>query len=362
MTISVPAWARDAVKQTHSAQWRATLTPVTGAPLVLPITAGALSIDSDQWPRYTCDLALGDLSLAPTTGAGAVLPFGSTVTLDYTLADSAGQTVTIRPAPPMLVDTVEVGRGRSVGMRLTASDRSLAISTDAYPLPTALPAAHRTVSTAIAYLIRRTYPTATIVDTVNSNEPLGEGFTVDADPWATIEQLADSVEAEVYLDPANRFFVRPVSVPTSAADTLATGPTGTVVGSSSTLTRGYNRVILAYRDAAGKPVLGRWADTSGGPLDIRGKYGRVTLAEARDRYATQTQADYAARAYARRVAGRVRDSVIEAVGMPWIECGDTVAVVLPSGRDDLVLSAVEHDLLGTEPSLYRFRTDTVGPV
>jgi hypothetical protein len=363
MTLSVPAWCRAAIRDTHSAEWIATLYPADGStPVVLPITAGSLRADSDSWPRWTAQVSLGDLSLAPTSPTSDVTPFGARLTLDYVLSDSTGQTITLRAAPTMLVDTVNVGRGRSVGMTITASDPSLAIATDAYAVPSSLPTVARTVSSAIEYLIRRTFPSASILDTVNSGAYVGNGYAVDGDPWAAIESLADSIGADCYVDTLDRFVVTPTPAIGIPLDELRTGPGGTVVGTSSTVIRGYNRVAIAFRDEQGRVVVGRWADESGGPLDIDGPYGRVTYTEARDREATPTQADLAASRLARRAAGKVRDVEVEAVAAPWIQCGDTVGLVLPAGTDTLVVRSIEHDLSGVEPSFYRFRTDTVGPV
>lgn len=362
MTLTVPAWARAALAYPHAADWQATLIPTSGQPFRLPLTAGSLRIDALAYPRYTADLSLGDLSLAPFSTTSPVLPFGAQLRLDYVLSDSSGRTVTVRPCPTLLVDEVEVGRGRSVGMSIRASDPSLAISTDVYSVPSSLPSTARTVSAAIAYLIRRTFPAAVIDDRVDSTAYVGNGFTVDGDPWAAIESLADTIGADVYVDTTDRFIVAPTpSIKPTATDTLRTGPGGTVVGTRSRVIRGYNRVLVVFRDDDGRVIVGRWADESGGPLDVDGPYGRVTYTESRDREVTPTQADAAAAALARRTAGLVRDVEVEAVGAPWIETGDTVSVVLPTGEDRLVLTAVEHDLSGLGPSRYTFRTDTLGP-
>lgn len=109
-------------------------------------------------------------------------------------------------------------------------------------------------------------------------------------------------------------------------------------------------------------MLGLWADRSGGVLDVGGPYGRVTLAETRDRAATQAEADEAAARYARRVAGRVRDVDVTTVGRPWVEPGDTVRVVFPNGADSLVVTRAEHQLGPVPESRFTFRTDTLGPV
>jgi hypothetical protein len=362
MTLTVPSWARDAITAPHSAEWLATLIPTSGQPFRLPITAGSLRADALSYPRYTAEVSLGDLSLAPFSTTSPVLPFGAQLRLDYVLSDSAGRTVTVRPCPTLLVDEVEVGRGRSVGMTITASDPSLAISTDVYSVPSSLPSTARTVSAAIAYLIRRTFPSAVIDDRIDSTAYVGNGYTVDGDPWAAIESLADTIGADVYVDPTDRFIVAPTpTIKSTALDELRTGPGGTVVGTRSRVIRGYNRVLLVFRDEDGRVIVGRWADESGGPLDVGGPYGRVTYTESRDREVTVTQANTAAAALARRTAGLVRDVEVEAVGAPWIETGDTVSVVLPTGEDRLVVSSIEHDLTGLGPSRYTFRTDTLGP-
>jgi hypothetical protein len=360
--LTVPDWAPDALSDVARPSWRITLDPVNGPPVVLPVTAGTLRADAATYPRHTLDVSIGGLDLAPVTAADPLTPFGARLIVEYTLTDPTGRTFTIRPAPPLILDTVEVSRGDDVGIRLTGSDDSLAVDTDAYLVPTDAPASAQTVSALIAHLIRRTFPAAVIDDRIGSGRYVGNGWQVDGSPWAAIESLADSVGAECYVDPAGRFVLRPVPALGTPVATFATGPGGTITGLRSTIVRGYNRVGLVFRDDDGRIVRGLWADRSGGPLDVSGAYGRVSLSEPRDREASQSEADAAASRYARRAAGRVRDVEVTAPAAPWIETGDTVRVRFPSRPDDLSLLAVEHDVTGATASRYRFRTDTVGPV
>jgi hypothetical protein len=364
MSLAIPAWCRTAITETHRSSWSARIVSPTGTEVELPITAGRLLIDADRYPRTSAEVSVGDLSLVPRLSSDPLLPFGSVLQLVYRLESTAGDVVELRPAPELLVDSIRVDRGSSVGFRITAADRSLAVDTDVYPVPTSLPSTSRTVESAIEYLLKRTRSTS-VLDVgpgVAGSTPIGDGYTLDGSPWAAIEDLADTVEAECFVLPSGRFTLQLRPAVTAPVDQLRTGPGGTITDAASTVIRGYNRVLLTYRDAAGRTILGRWADTSSGPLRVSGPYGRVTLAEPRDRVASQAQADAAAARLARAVAGRVRDVELQAVGAPWLLPGDTVGVVLPTGSDDLVLTAVEHDLTGLGSSSYRFRTDTLGPI
>jgi Domain of unknown function (DUF5047) len=359
--IDVPAWVPAAMRTTHRARWTVTAHPVDGDPVNVPISAGSLTADATAYPRYRCDLSVAGLDLAPRRAADPLTTFGSTLTFRWTLTTPDGRTVTLAPVPPLLIDTVTTERGASVRLDVSASDASLAIDTDEFLTATTPPPDARTVTTAIAWLIRRTFPDAVIIDAVGSVRPLGNDYSVTGSPWAAIEALADTIGADVWVHPDGGFRVTRVpAVAANGVGLLATGDGGTIVNTRSTLIRGYSRVALVHRDAAGKPVIGLWADRSGGPMDVGGPYGRVTLREDRDRHASQSEADDAAARYARRAAGRVRDLTVEAVGMPWHEPGDTLAVQLPSGSDLLVLTAVRHDLTAAA-SEYTFRTDTLGP-
>jgi hypothetical protein len=325
------------------------------------VTGGRLTVDAGAYPRYTASIDLGDLTLAPRRASDPLTPFGARVTLDYTIADGTGRTAWVRPCPPLIVDGVDVGRGRSTGLTVTASDPSLTVDVDAFLAATDPPVGARTVSEAVAYLIRRTDPDAVIRDSVDSAAPLGDGYQFDGSPWALIEELADGTGAECFVDLDAAYVFRPVLPIGDPAGVLAVGKGGTIVGTRSRVVRGHNRVALRFRDAAGAPVIGVWADRSGGPTDVS-RMGRVTLVESRDRRASPSQADAAAATYGRRVAGRIRDVEVEAVAAPWFEPGDTIDVTFPTGTDRLVLRTVEHDLTAAEASRYVFRTDTLGPV
>jgi Domain of unknown function (DUF5047) len=359
--LTVPEWAEAAIADTHRAEWTVDLLPLTGPPIRLPVTAGNVRSDAGTYPRHTATVSVGDMSLAPVIASDPLVPFGSRLDLRYTLTDPTGRTFTIRPVPPLIVDTVEVERGGAVGIEVTASDASLAVDTDALIAPTDPPPGATDVSQAIAWLIRRTWPDAVIVDEVASDQWVGKGWQADGSPWAAIEGLGDRVGAEVYVDAAERWRVRRVPSIGDPVATLATGPGGTVTALRSRIVRGYNRVALVFRTDTGATVQGVWADRSGGPLDVSGPYGRVTLVESRDGAVTEAEADAAAARYARRAAGRVRDVEIEAPALPWIECGDTVRVRFPTRPDELVMLAADHDLTGARPSRYTFRTDTQGP-
>lgn len=366
MTLTAPAWVRDAVAATHRAEWSVEVIGASGVPIPIPVAAGALRSSADSYPRHTADIALSDMRLTPDSGDALLTPFGNRLRITYRLDDLAGNTYEVRPVPDLVIDTVEVERGEEVSLRVTASDPSLVIDTDAFLTPTNPAPDEDTVSTAVEYLIRRTFPSAVIVDTVNATKYVGAQYQHDGSPWACIESLADSVGAECYVRaPDGAFVFRPVPAVGSIRppDVLAVGEGGTVGNSRSLLIRGYNRVGLSFRSAtdADRTLIGGWTDLSSGPLNARGRYGRVTLVESRDLDRTQAEADAAAAAYARRSAGRVRDVTITATERPWLEVGDTVGVTLPGGSDDLVLTEIAHDLTGA-PSVYRFRTDTLGPV
>jgi Domain of unknown function (DUF5047) len=366
VSVTVPDWVRDAVADTHSIKWSVYgLYAAGGAPVPLPVTAGDLLQSSDAYPRHTARVTLGDMSLAPVNGSSLLTPFGNRLRIRATVSDLTGRSAVIAPCPDLLIDTVTVARGDDVRLEISGSDLSLGVDTDAFTVPTDPPVGFTTVSALIGWLIRRTYPAAVIVDTLNSVLPVGSQYQMDGSPWAMIEGLADSAGGEVYQRADNAFIVRPVPAvgEIDAGDVLTVGPGGTVTGTSSTLLRGYNRVALAFRsDAADdRTIVGSWADRSTGPLSVNGPYGRVTLAETRDLDASQSRADAAAVAYARRVAGRVRDAEVTATARPWVETGDTITVGFTQGADALVLTEAVHDLTGA-PSRYRFRTDTIGPI
>jgi hypothetical protein len=100
--------------------------------------------------------------------------------------------------------------------------------------------------------------------------------------------------------------------------------------------------------------VGTWEDTvATSPTRITGPYGRHTYREdlpvERGELPSQTEADAAALAMARRVVGRLRGLTVRAVSAPWLLPGDSVRLTMLGALTEThVVQAVTHPLSGLD--------------
>lgn len=287
-----------------------------------------------------------------------------TVTFDERRAPRAAATLTVTLADPALVDRLDPRTG--VRVELTAgyvrpggdedvhplvnlgirkvdpdyADGTLAIdcSGDEALLIDASPADNATltgtshaaaIQTLIQYAIA---PAPMFLPTV-----LGGPVTVDpiTDRWATAQDLADRLGAQLYDDGLRVWHLDPAPSTLVAAPALAltVGEGGTILTSRPTLDRDawHNDVLLRYE----------WTDTGGtdhqvmatayltdGPHAVTGPAGRRTMRDDREVPTTQAVANAAAAAVLARAQTRARTFTISAVSAYWLRPGHTVTVRL----------------------------------
>jgi hypothetical protein len=139
------------------------------------------------------------------------------------------------------------------------------------------------------------------------------------------------------------------------------------------------RVVRSVRPSGGPPIftagttldvsvtirprrrVGLYEDTSPtSPTRVDGPYGRHTyredLAVERGELPSQTDADAAALAMARRVVGRFRQVSARGVPAPWIIPGDTIRLGMLGGlTESHVVQSVTHPLSGLDVSTFTTR-------
>lgn len=307
---------------------RATHPDLTGA-LELGLEDCTLEWDERRAPRVTAELTvkvpdnIADLSvLDPRTGVRVEIDCGY-----------------IRPGGDEDVYTIADLGLRSMRINRPENTISLSLASDEMLVVDASPAATGNVTgtssaDAIAKLIKvGVVPAPKITNTTSSG-----AITVDpvTDRWATIADIADRINAQVYDNGLREWFIAPT--PNIAATPNATfdiGDEGTITGGQATLDRNdwFNYVFLRYK----------WTNTSGvaqevratqyvnaGPYSVTGPASKRIYMEEREVPTSQTVANAAALSILKRFLTRTRTYSLTAIAAYWVRCGDTVSVNLPS--------------------------------
>lgn len=177
------------------------------------------------------------------------------------------------------------------------------------------------------------------------------------DVWAAVETLVGIIDADVYDDGLGTWHVEPrPQLAVIAAHQLKVGGAGTIVDSSTTLSRAdtgatgfYNAVDIAFRYVTDyatfdEAVLRGYAEQVDGPLGTASVPLRK-LVERRDQLVTQAEADAIAASMLKRTISRGRSFRLSAVAAYWLRPGHTVTVQLPTGAQERhLLSSVVFDL------------------
>lgn len=346
--IPVPAAWASVPRTQHRPRWSAVARNGYGTPQAvdLPLTSndpGELVKDASRWPRTRLDLTVADTLAGPHTLDAALMPWATTVRLTFGYVDASGQPASVLVATVRLVTTEAERPGGLV--RLECADRS-SLTDAAHVAPAVTYAAGTTIRAAILAAAAMDGLGAVVeLNTLTAGQnaaTVPAGYTWHGSPWQAIENLADLIGAEAFYDASERLVLRSPPVPGSTAVfALTSGDGGVLTGMASRVERAPNAVALVYdRSNAAGPIIGTWTDTRPGPTLYGGPYGIRRLVEERDGRPTQAAADAAAVAYARRVAGRVRQVTYRSVPVPWLEPGDTIAVE-PVDLDAMELHTVQ---------------------
>lgn len=176
-------------------------------------------------------------------------------------------------------------------------------------------------------------------DLVDMVTDLGESY------WTLIDDAAARAGRRVYCDEYRiwRIANRPDKAGTPV-HAVTVGQNGTLISSSSDLSRDewYNAVLLRYKwstdtDGARREYVryGR-AQISTGDFTEE-KVGRKAYFQELPRPVGQATADKTAAVKLRHLVTRGRNLQLEAAAAYWIRPGDTVAVTLPTGPEELHL-------------------------
>ena len=359
--IIVPAEYLIAANRPHAPRWRVSLRTAAGDMIgdYLPITGGSLSREWAMTPRTRAQVRM-PTQMVPTLIDQNLIPTGQRLRFEYAI-EHFGQWVVM--ADLDLVKST-ITRPDSV-WELEAVDQSARIALDdtargGWTEPSG------TIADGIRYIVRRTFPNAEFLITGPANtQQVPANLKTDGDPWNAAVALATAAGSEVFMSGSERWCrVRPIpSVQTGANDELTVGAGGTITRYDLKSEMAYNSVALVYQSDTGADTLrvGRWTDTRpNSPVSLQRIGSHVVYRETRKANAapSQVEADDAAAALGRRVAGRTRTPTIRHVSRPWLEPGDTIQVTYAGGPTEWqMVESVDIPLDRTNIQTTRLRTD-----
>jgi len=332
---------RVAASRTHQPLWRVRMLTAGGTQIgePLPFVGGTISKTTSVTPRCraTVDVPTG---MVPALIDQNYIPTGQRLVFDYKILGAATDWQVIAD-----LDMVGSTITRPDSMwRLEAADRSIRVALDdtargGWVEPTG------TIDSAIRYIINRTFPGSTFSTSGPAlTQTVPTGTKTDGDPWSAAVGLATAAQSEVFHRAIDRVFVvRPLPVlAASATDSLKVGADGTVTVYDLVHEMGFNTVAISWQDTTGGTILrvGTWVDTrTDSPVAKQRIGSNVVYRETRKANAapSQVEADAAAAALGKRVAGRARSPTIRHVSRPWLEPGDTIAVTYSGGPTELQL-------------------------
>jgi hypothetical protein len=155
----------------------------------------------------------------------------------------------------------------------------------------------------------------------------------DVDRGKAIDDLAQSVGAEVYAQPDGQFRIRNVPTLTDPASwTVAEGSNGTLVAAGRSVTREgvYNVVVTVVERSNGDAPLRFVAEDSNpaSPTYVGGLLGRVPRFLRNPLVTTAGQGEAAGVALLARSIGATRTRTITCVPNPAAEAGDVISAVV----------------------------------
>lgn len=308
----------------------------------IPVSGGRIEIDEGSKVRRTISLTVADPDLAPDDAEDLLAPFGTELHVRCGVRMTEGD---VEEVPVGVFRISSVSRpGWFAGLQISGGDRSLAVQEARFLRPENT-ARNVLVVEEIARLIRGALPDVEVFDLTNSRAPTLSA-TWERERWDAIEDLADSIGAEVFFDSEGRAIIR--TVPRLHADSVAVWEIDVDEDFGSLLDVGtglssegvYNAVVAEGEAQENSPTISRIAYQTEGPLRWREGY-QVPRFFASKFIRTREQASAVAEALLARSLLYAQEVTADALPHYALDAGDVVGITRPDGRRSLhVVSAL----------------------
>lgn len=293
---------------------------------------GTVDVTARNRVRRTAELTV-PASLYPTDPAASLLsPYGTY--LQIWRGIDFGDTRELVPVFYGRIDSVEDTNQFDAAAEVRCSDRMADVNDARFESPRAAPTGWPIV-TAITTLLTEACPGAAVdiawgVD-VDSQVP--SGLMWDTDRGKAVDDLAQSIGAEVYAKPDGRFQIR--NVPTlndRPSWTVNEGLHGTLVTAGRRVSREgvYNVVVTVVERANGDLPIRYTAEDANiaSPTYVGGAFGRVPRFLRNSLITSPLQAETAGTALLARSIGATRTRNITCVPNPAAEAGDVITALV----------------------------------
>jgi hypothetical protein len=304
-----------------------------GVPLgTVDTSAGTINVTARNRVRRTADLTV-PATLFPTDPATSLLsPYGTYLQIFRGI--DFGDTQELIPVFYGRIDSVDDNDQFDATIDVRCSDQMADINDARFESPRAVPTGWPIII-AITDLIGEACPGAGIDITpgVDRTSQIPSGLMWDTDRGKAIDDLAQSIGAEVFAKPDGRFQIR--NVPTlndPASWTVNEGAHGTLVTAGRTVSREgvYNVVVTIVERANGDPPIRYVAEdlNPASPTYVGGVFGRVPRFLRNPLVTTPEQAQIAGTALLARSIGATRTRNITCIPNPAAEAGDVITAVV----------------------------------
>ncbi|MFE6493413.1 DUF5047 domain-containing protein [Streptomyces sp. NPDC057748] len=310
----------------------------------LPIADGSVTVDRGSKVRRTLSLTISDPAYLPWGALDPLAVYGQTLVVSRGIRFAGGQVESV----PLGTFRINEPAGDTLEgpVTLTGQSSECHIIDDKFMVPVST-RGYATCIDAITFLIRQTLPSAVIVNaTAGARNPACAVATWNAnsDRWDAVQQIALSMQADIYVDAMDRFVIAdiPQVLSSRVVWSIAEGEGGTLMSASRQMSRTavYNAVVASGENAAANsaPVSAVAYDNAPtSPTRWGGPFGRVPKFITSALWTTtgqcQSAADYA---LFDAMAPNVSTS-ITAIPNPALEAGDCLRVA-HSGKRELFIA------------------------
>lgn len=293
----------------------------------VPFSEGKVDVTARNRVRRTLDLTV-NAALYPTEADSLLSPYATV--LQAWCGINLGTTEILLPVFTGKVESVDNRDQYGGHVELRARDLMGDVNDGRFETPRAAPTGYRIVD-AITTLLLEAVPTSTVTaDTgVDTTSLVPSGLMWDVDRGKAVDDLAQSIGAEVFATPDGQFRIR--NVPTlndPVSWTASEGPGGTLVTAGRQVTRDgvYNAVITVVERANGDLPLRFLAEDAnpGSPTYVGGLFGRVPRFLRNPLVTNAEQGAQAGVALLARSIGATRLRTITCVPNPAAEAGDVI--------------------------------------
>ncbi|WP_406160994.1 DUF5047 domain-containing protein [Streptomyces canus] len=312
----------------------------------IPIADGSVTIDRGSKIRRSLSLTVSDPALLPWNAIDPLAVYGQTLVVSRGIRYSNGLSEMV-PLGTFRIDEPQ-GDVHFGPVTLTGKSSECYIIDDKFLTPKTTRGYANCVD-AMSALIRETLPDAVIVNaTAGGRNPAVAITTWDAnaDRWDAVQQIALSMQAEIYVDALDRFVIADVPEVLSSRVVwdINEGEGGTLMSASRQMSRTavYNAVVASGENTASNsaPVSAVAYDSSPtSPTRWGGPFGRVPKFISSSLWTTagacQAAANYA---LFDAIAPNVTTS-IDSIPNPALEGGDCLRIGYASRKELFILQS-----------------------